>query len=176
MARTLTCRYCKQKFIANPEEENVTWMMRSQGWYYHTECWESFINKEKERNSDEWYDLLIEFITHDLKKPYNYYMTRKQYDNFLAEGKTGKGIYFTAYYTWFIKKAQYDEKYGIGLIRVTYDESIEYWTEQEKIKAGIMAELEKIQRERAAKGRSIKRTERKKKEVSLEDIMAELEQ
>ena len=43
-----------------------------------------------------------------------------------------------------IKNVEFMPQYGIALVRLTYDESFNYWLEREKQKKGIMKQIEDL--------------------------------
>lgn len=146
-----TCRFCKQPIIAEEDEEGKTWITRSKNYYYHIDCWEKYINdRQSERRDEDWFDLVVDLITRELKKEYEYFKIKAQFDKFIKEKMTGKGIYYTFYYIFLVLKKEYKEEFGIGLIPFMYDQSIKYWAEEEKKKKGIMDQIRKIQEARMA--------------------------
>ena len=94
-----TCRYCKQPLNDDPVTKDIEWIKRSQNYYYHKECWDKWLSQDRDgtRTNAEWLDLIFLLIVHDLKKTYNYFQIKSQFEKFLQEGFTGRGIYYTIY-------------------------------------------------------------------------------
>lgn len=161
MPRELTCRKCKKVFIALPEEENITWKMRSTNHYYHMPCWEEFLNVRKDKNDDEWRDLTYYIITNLLKENYNFHQIEAQFKKFEGEGMTAKGIYYALYWHFVIKGSQWKGHFGIGLVPYIYEESKAYWYDQEEKRQGIMQQIERNTREQNEEARIIKRRPRR---------------
>lgn len=157
-----TCRHCKKTIIAKPEEKDVTWLERSKNFYYHTTCWNEFLNKAQEKDDDLWFDLIFVLITKELKCNYNFFKIKAQTDKFLKQGLTMKGIYFTLYWYHKIKKEQYNETYGIGIVPFVYEEATTYWVEQVRKTNDIMEEIQRIQTIELSKGTTIKQKARRR--------------
>lgn len=166
-----TCRYCKQPLNDDPTTKDIEWIKRSQNYYYHKECWDKWLSQDRDgtRTNAEWLDLIFLLIVHDLKKTYNYFQIKSQFEKFLQEGFTGRGIYYTIYYLFNIKNVEFMPQFGIALVRLTYDESFNYWLEREKQKKGIMKQIEDLQVERLKQGVDIKQRKSRKKEINWDD-------
>lgn len=154
------CRICKQELEG---ELGVDYIMRSKGWYYHKSCWEQYTNQDVPKTDEEWFDLLFEIITKDCHSDYNYYQIKNQCAKMVADGKTMKGIYFTAYWYFVLEKKDYKPEYGLGIIPYVYDQSVNYWSERQQKEAGIMEEILKIKKIEAGEGRDIRSRNRKVK-------------
>lgn len=165
----VTCRKCREKFVRKDEEENITWVRRSKGWYYHKTCWEKYkdtlSSKENmKRDEEEWLDLIFYLISNDLKSGYNYHQILGQAQKFKKDiGLSYKDIYYCLHWFFFTKKAKYDEKYGIGIIPYIYKEAIDYWLNARERQQNILEEIEKLKRAEMAEGREIKVKEERKK-------------
>jgi hypothetical protein len=158
------------------EEEGITWVSRSKGWSYHIDCWNEHIDSNKEKSAADWFDLIFDLITRELHSSYDYHKIKAQADNFCNKGNlTMKGIYFTCYYFFIVKKQAYEPKYGIGIVPHIYEDASAYWLEQERKKNGIMKEIERIKTIEAGEARKINvknRTIKKKviAEPTFDDI------
>ncbi len=169
------CRVCKQKFDKSKLKEDVDWVMPSRNWYYHKKCYNDWkrVNTNDETN---WVGLIYDFLAHDLKVSYDYYMCEAQRKKFVNSKKyTNKGIYFTLKYFYEIKKGDWEKSNGgIGIIPYVYSESVEYWVRQEQQSRGVMAEIEKQMQERAnrkvIKINRRKNTPKNKNKFNLDDI------
>lgn len=168
MGKIVTCRKCKKPFEIKVEDENIHWVLRSQNYYYHRECWDEFTNIRREKDSEEWIDLTYYLITHLIKGDYNYFQIERQMQTLIASGKTPKGIFYALYWHYIIKDYnKWEGKYGIGIVPYIYDNSASYWYERESKRAGLMAQIEEtiaIQESEAVKIRPVKR-KRKVKEI-----------
>lgn len=165
MEKTYLCRVCGKRFVAKEEEREITWHERSKGYYYHMTCWNEYIKQDFAVNNKDYKDLVFYLINNELHQEYNYYQISTQFDKMIKDGKTGKGIYFTCYWYFIVCKKEYKPEFGIGIIPYVYDQSVEYWTEQESRKRGIMNEIAKLAAIEKGAGRTIgaKRTNRKRK-------------
>lgn len=161
------CRHCGEEIHCTPTDENKVWVKRSQGYYYHKKCWDEFLDTTKEKNDKEWQDLLFVIITHECHGEYEYHQVIRQFQNFLNKNMTAKGIYFTAYYHFVLKKNPWEKKYGIGIIPLVYSQANDYWIEQENKNKGIMQQIENNMKERMEISRKIKR---QKKKSTLQEI------
>jgi hypothetical protein len=103
---------------------------------------------------------------------YDYFKIKAQAEGFVNKGGYSmKGIYFTLYWFFIIKKGEYKPEYGIAIVPHIYEESSVYWLEQENKKQGIMAEIEKIKRIEATQQRVIKTPTRKKRKITAEPTL-----
>lgn len=171
--KVYTCRKCHKQFTAKEEEREITWHARSRGYYYHMSCWNEYIQKDNDKNSDEWLDLIFDLITRELHGTYDYFKVKAQAEGFVNKGGFSmKGIYFTLYWFFIVHKGEYKPEYGIAIVPHVYEQSSAYWLEQESKRQGIMAEIEKIKRIEAAEGRTIRANNvRKKKKQSAEPTL-----
>lgn len=171
------CRVCKGSIDRNIEIEGVDWIMPSRNYIYHKKCYEDWKNQTSREKDEFWIDMIYDYLSRDLKIPYNYWMCEKQRMNFVRKKRmTNKGIYFAL--KWFIEvKGGSMEKSngGIGIIPYIYEESCDYWISQEQKNKGFIEELEVQLKEAAARNqRTIyqKRKNNKKtfKEFNLSDV------
>lgn len=159
------CRYCKKQINEGKKEEFI---QRSQGYFYHSECWKTFTDPTRKKSDEEWLDLLFKLITHDIHGSYNYHQVKRQFENMLADGLTAKGIYFTFYWHHLIKKQEWQSKFGIGLIPHLYQDSIRYWSQIELRRRGILEQIARKESEdfSALKPVAIPRREVPKRQIS----------
>lgn len=158
------CRYCNKEIEADPEKYGVTWIMRSRNYYYHKECFDKFIDKTENKDDYKWFDLIFFLFKNELHSTYNFFQIKAQAEKMVSEkGYTMKGIYYTLYYQYVIKKQPYDPKYGIGIVPYIYEDSIFYWNEQIKKQLDI---LEQIRHQQELKIIKIRPKKRKKKEIA----------
>ena len=68
---------------------------------------------------------------------------RKQWENYLKNKMTAKGIYFALKYHYEIKKGDVTKsENGIGIVPHIYEDSRSYWQEREHREQGIVAAIE----------------------------------
>ncbi len=163
------CRLCKQELTG---QEGIDYIMRSKGYYYHKTCWEKYNNMDVPKTDDEWFDLIFEIITKDCHSTYNFFQIKSQCAKMIAEGKTMKGIYFTAYWYFVLQKKEYKPEYGLGIIPYVYDQSTNYWLERQRKETGILEEISKIKKIEAGIGRSIgSHNKRSKHKITAEPVL-----
>lgn len=174
------CRLCKKEIDRNIEKEQIDWVMKSKNWYYHTKCYEDWINKKddihtKDLNEEMWKDAAYQFLQKDLKISINYQKFNSQWNNFVKTGKTPKGIYFSLRYFYSIKNGnKEDAKEGIGIIPYIYNESCAYWVEREHIENGICKKIEEQIRQKENQlilTRRVKRKEKNKDKGNLSKVL-----
>lgn len=139
------CRVCHKKDIdRNADPDGESWVMPSNKWYYHRDCYFSW-KKSEPLKDEEWIDLIYDFIARDMKFTYNYHMCEAQRKQFIKDGKgTNKGIYFALKYFYEIKHGDWSKGHGgLGIIPYIYNDSCTYWAEQERRSKGIIAEIER---------------------------------
>ena len=162
MIKTYTCRECGEPIEADPEKYGITWVMRSKNYYYHAECFNKFKDKGEEKDDYHWFDLIFFIFNNELHSSYNFFQIKAQATKMVREkGFTMKGIYFTLYYHYIIKKQPYDPKYGIGIVPYVYDEATNYWYLMQKKQLDI---LEQIQKQEEAKVIMVRPQKRKKRQ------------
>ena len=143
------CRICKEKFDRNDPSiiEGVDYVKPSERMYYHKRCYDDYQNSRLDVHAnmtDElWFTAAWDFLRKDLKYSFNYVKVRKQWENFLKNKMTAKGIYFGLKYFYEIKKGDVSKsENGIGIIPHIYQDSREYWQDRELRDAGICAAIE----------------------------------
>lgn len=146
------CRICHQPINPKKEQEGIDWCMPSVNYYYHVRCYQDW-KVNKSLSDEEWVSMIYDFLSRDLKVPYNYFLCETQRKKFIKENKfTNKGIYFTLKYFYEIKKNAWDKGHGgIGIVAFVYKEATEYWTEQERRRRGFVEAVENQLKERAAR-------------------------
>jgi len=161
----VTCRVCRQSFDAQPETQNSFWIMPSRNFYYHKECYESW-KISKTHTDEEWFDLVFDLIARDLKGDYNYGMISSQLGKQVDQRMTPKGIYFTLYWYFLIKKQPWKPEYGIGIVPHVYKEATAYWVEKENKSSGICEQIQSMAKQRIeSKPIEIQRVQRKSKTI-----------
>lgn len=149
MAHIVHCRVCKQDIDV---DSTHNWVMPSTNYYYHTDCYKDWISRKGERsitvNRDEqdWYDLLKDYLWRDLKMPgVNWAKISSQWKNYLNSKKyTPKGIYFAVIYFYEISHGNPElAKGGIGIVNNVYNDSAEYWSNLERRRKGTLEDIVK---------------------------------
>lgn len=172
MSQIFTCRWCHKKFFAKEEEEGITWYKRAKNYYYHKECFDEFINLNNDKNSEVWFDLIFDIFTRQLHSTYDFFKIKSQAERFVKENiATMKGIYYSLYYYYIVKNKEYKPEYGIGIIPYIYNESIEYWSNQEKINKDIMKQIIQIQELEKTGTKISLKTRKKKEKITKEPIL-----
>lgn len=161
------CRLCKEPIDRNEEKEGIDWIMASRNWFYHKKCYESW-KQSQPKEDDEWIDLIYDFISRDLKVPYDYFKCETQRKKFLKEDMTNKGIFFALKYFYEVKHGDWNKGYeGIGIVPYIYVDSCRYWTKKEKEGAGILKKIEEQMKEARARGRKVIHKKNKGKDKTL---------
>lgn len=160
-ASIVHCRLCKKEIDKSIEKENIDWVMRSRGWYYHCSCYDDWIKKKDDihtNNIDEelWKDAAYQYLHRDLRISIDYMKFDSQWKNFLKQGKTPKGIYFSLRYFYEVKNGDTSKAQdGIGIIKFIYSEAGEYWVERESRERGICERIEQQIREAATQEKRV---------------------
>lgn len=173
------CRLCKKEIDRNVEKENIDWIMRSRGWYYHKSCYEDWISKKNDIHTngiDEelWKDAAYQYLHRGLRIDVDFNKFNSQWKNYLKQGKTPKGIYFSLRYFYEVKREDPSKSQnGIGIINFIYSEAGEYWVERERRERGICQKIEQQIREAAAQEKRTiqkKQTKKPSKLINIGDI------
>ena len=153
------CRYCQNYFDAGAEP----FVMPSKGWYYHEKCYQDF--KGDLIDDEKWKERIYDFISHDLKKTYDYYLCEAQRKKLLIAGRTNKGIYFALRYFYEIKHGDLARSHNsIGIVEYIYDEACDYWCAQELNHRGVVQAIEKqIEQQEQQSKRFVKRKKNREK-------------
>lgn len=145
----IQCRICGKKFDTNDGVVNIDWVMPSKGFYYHKDCYDNWRRKKNDptasADDEMWFESLKEYLSKDIKAQVNWPKLTSQWNNFLKQGKTAKGIYFTIRYFYDIaggdpKKAQG----GIGIVPEIYQESSAYWYERNQKEKDTVKKIEEL--------------------------------
>lgn len=185
MAKAMVqCRICKERFNRlDPElTEGVDWIQPSNRIYYHKKCYDEYQNSRLDVHAnmkDEvWFDASWEFLRKDLKYSFNYVKVRKQWESFLKNKMTAKGIYFALKYHYEIKKGDVTKsENGIGIVPHIYEDSREYWVDRENKNIGLIEAIEK-QIIESSKQNVVKVNLKQKKKItkSAAELLAKIEE
>lgn len=151
------CRYCGKQFDTNEEE----FVCPSRNFYYHVQCYAEF-KQPGSKKEVKWDDLIYDFIAHDLKKSYDYFLCEAQRKKLLKAGCTDKGIYFALRYFYLIRNGDWEKgNGGIGIVEYIYEESAAYWAKVEQQRAGLLQAIELKAAQDAAERRTVQRKTKK---------------
>ena len=151
MAKTILvkCRICKEQFNRLDPSliEGVDFVKPSERMYYHKKCYDEYQNSKLDVHAnmtDElWFKAAWDFLRRDLKYDFNFVKVRRQWESFLKNKMTAKGMYFALKYHYEIKKGDVSKsENGIGIIPHIYEDSCFYWQERERREVGIIAAIE----------------------------------
>ena len=150
MAKAMVqCRICKGQFNRLDPNllEGVDWVKPSNRVYYHKSCYDEYqqsrLDVHANMTDELWFDASWDFLRKDLKYGFNFVKVRKQWESFIKNKMTAKGIYFALKYHYEIKKGDVTKsENGIGIIPHIYEDSRSYWQERESRTAGIVAAIE----------------------------------
>ena len=98
------CRICKQRFDRKDPSlvEGVDYVKPSERMYYHKKCYEEYQASKLDIHAsmaDEiWFSAAWDFLRKELKYSFNFVKVRKQWDSFLKNKLTAKGMYFALKY------------------------------------------------------------------------------
>lgn len=149
MATIRECRCCHKKINIDKE---TNWIKPSNRMYYHVDCYNDWVKAREdrdvntERTDDEWFQLLKDYISKDLKIPnINWKKVTTQWNNFLKSNKyqmTPKGLYFgLLYYYEVLHGDKTKAEGGIGIVPSIYSDSAAYWRELEARREGVLNEI-----------------------------------
>lgn len=185
MAKAMVqCRICKERFnrLDPGLIEGVDWIQPSNRIYYHKKCYDEYQNSRLDVHAnmkDEvWFDASWEFLRKDLKYSFNYVKVRKQWESFLKNKMTAKGIYFALKYHYEIKKGDVTKsENGIGIVPHIYEDSREYWVDRENKNIGLIEAIEK-QIIESSKQNIVKVNLKQKKKItkSAAELLAKIEE
>ena len=151
MARTIMvqCRICKERFNRGDPKliEGVDYVKPSKNMYYHKKCYDEYQNSRLDVHAtmgdESWFNAAWDLLRRDLKYDFNFVKVRKQWESFLKNKMTAKGMYFALKYFYEIKKNDVTKsENGIGIIPHIYEDSRSYWQEREHREQGIVAAIE----------------------------------
>lgn len=159
------CRLCNIEIDKKADD----WIMPSKNWYYHKSCYDKW-KKVQPEDDEKYVDLIYDFIAHDLKKSYDWWVCENQRKRFIKEQKmTNKGILFALKYFYEIKHGDWEKGHGgIGIVPFIYKDSCSYWAARERRSEGTIAEIERQMREAAERQKvHIKKREKKRYQVDF---------
>ena len=150
MAKAMVqCRICKEKFNRLDPKllEGVDFIKPSNRIYYHKKCYDEYqqsrLDVHANMADEAWFDAVWDFLRKDLKYSFNYVKVRKQWESFIKNKMTPKGIYFALKYHYEQNKGDVTKsENGIGIIPHIYEDSCFYWQERERREVGIIAAIE----------------------------------
>ena len=184
MARTIMvqCRICKERFNRGDPNlvEGMDYVKPSKNMYYHKKCYDEYLSTRLDVHAnmaDEgWFNASWDLLRRDLKYDFNFVKVRKQWESFLKNKMTAKGMYFALKYFYEIKKNDVTKsENGIGIIPHIYEDSCSYWQEREHREQGIVAAIEQQIKEAQNQRVIDVRVKKVKRQVkSAADILAEI--
>lgn len=184
MAKTILvkCRICKEQFNRLDPNliEGVDFVKPSERMYYHKKCYDEYQNSKLDVHAnmtDElWFKAAWDFLRRDLKYDFNFVKVRRQWESFLKNKMTAKGMYFALKYHYEIKKGDVTKsENGIGIIPHIYEDSRGYWQEREERDRGIVAAIEEQIRQAQSQNIINVRVKKVKREVkSAAEVLAEI--
>lgn len=149
MAHIVHCRVCKKEIDIDSSHD---WILPSTNWYYHPNCYQDWIARKGDRsilvnrNENDWYELLKDYLWRDLKMPgLDWQKVTSQWKNFINSKKyTPKGIYFAVIYFYEVQHGNVElAKGGIGIVSSIYHDSAEYWSNLEQKRKGTLDDIVK---------------------------------
>ena len=179
MSDIVQCRICKQKIHKKKMFENIDWVMPSNRQYFHKECYYNWKRKAEDIHSndlteDMYKNSVFDFLIRNLRIMPNFPKVHKQWNAFLKQGKTAKGIYFSLKYYYEVMNGDISKaEGGIGIVPYVYEDAAAYWIGREKIEAGIIRKIEKqIEAKEKQSVTTIYKNPvgNKRKKISLEEI------
>lgn len=142
------CRICGRA-IDRLSDTEESWFMPAKNQFFHTKCYNDFEESKKilrftdAKEDDNWKRRLTDYLSKDLKISLNYSKVGSQWNNFIAQGMSGAGIYFAVRYFYDCLKGDKNKAQGgIGIVSSVYKDSCEYWTERDKKEKRIIQEIE----------------------------------
>ena len=179
MAHIVHCRVCKHEIDIDSSHD---WIMPATNWYYHPSCYKDWIARKSDRaitvdrEEQDWFDLLKDYLWRDLKMPgSDWAKVHSQWRNYLTKKYTPKGIYFAVIYFYEVQHGNAElAKGGIGIVSNIYNESAQYWSNLEMKRKGTLEDIVKQMTARLNRPTvSIKDTNRRNTsriKYSLDDI------
>lgn len=167
------CRLCKEYI---DKEKETGWIMPKNRQYYHKKCYEEW-KASKPENDEEYIAFIYDYISRDLKVPYDWFMCEAQRKKFVKDEMTNKGIFFALKYFYDVKHNDWDKGHGgIGIVPYIYKESCAYWANKERINEGLLDQIEQQMKENRERGAKTVRRKKKKKEIKPDfSMIAEME-
>lgn len=164
------CRICKQPI---DRELDTDWIMKSRNFYYHKSCYNSWRAADHEEDAT-YIELIYDYISHDLKVKYDYFLCEAQRKKFIRENRmTNKGILFALKYFYEVKNGSWEKSHGgIGIVQYVYNDACTYWIEQERKNKGIIDKIEQQMREASRRNVRVVRARRDRKPAKTIDLNA----
>lgn len=153
--------------------------MPSRNYYYHVHCYNTWKgNKDNlaaDCSEEDWWNITWDFLKVDVRMKNiadSFFMIKNQWNSYLKEGKTAKGIYFSLKYFYEVKKNSPDksEKFGIGIVKTIYPQACAYWGEQDAKQKGLVAQLEQEARDKYLQQHIVVRNQPVKKKKQTVDL------
>lgn len=181
------CRICQQPMDLDTMKVEE-WTKPAINQYYHTECYRDYAKKintalsknagpalEMTVDEDVWYNAIYFYFNNDLKAPRNLSLFVPQWRQYLKQGLTPKGIYFTLRYCYDIKGIDLRKSNGgIGIVPYMYKEATTYWAERFRRNDVVCKQIEEQVQKMYAEKREIrfqKRNDKPKRAAfSLEQL------
>lgn len=179
LAHKVKCRACGNYFDRDLLLEDVDWVMPSKNHYYHKNCYEQWARRKQDLDTtltnDEWFEALKYYLNHEIKAPIDYRKMTSQWNNFLKQKKTAKGIYFAMRYFYDVAKGNKEQSQGgIGIVSFIYQDSCYYWEEKFKHDNTVLEKIERQIRDQLLQKTNLvkqtKKVEKRRKAISLDDI------
>lgn len=180
MAHIVKCRLCKQQFDTTKLSENE-WIMPDPRCYYHRSCYEDWKTnrnnaKADGRDSNFWYESLIDYLYRDIKMSMDFSKINSQWASFTKPERkmTPKGIYFAIRYYYDVMHGDAEKALGgIGIVPNIYNDSAQYWVDLETRKAGTLdAIIEQIKKREMRPVQALWCNKPKKKDKTKWDLGA----
>ena len=179
MAHIVHCRSCGQPFNRDILVEGVDWVKPSNLQYYHKSCYDQWAKRQGDIDAkmtdSEWFEALRYYLNRIVKAPIDWKKFSSQWNTFLKQKKTAKGIYFAIRYFYDVQKGDKEKcQGGIGIVSTVYQDSCEYWTQRFERDSTIIKRIEQQAKEHMLHQFKVitqtKKTDNKKKAISLDDI------
>ena len=183
-ASIVHCRLCGEAINKSKSED---WVMPSKNWYYHTKCYEEWARKKKQTSNinymveDEevWKEAAYDYLLQVVKmQDFNYQLFYLQWEKYIKQGYTPKGILFTLRYIYDIKHCDVSKAHGgIGLVSFLYNEACTYWCKREERNKGIVEEISKQMISFSQQNHVVLNKKKKSKKASILNLasIAEME-
>jgi hypothetical protein len=138
--------------VAIDRDNQNDWIMSSKNYFYHMSCYQDWAKKKGsvhggdidiEADDDFWKEAVCDYFKKDLKVSLDWGKFNSQWKNFLKQGLTAKGIYFTLRYFYEIEKGDVSKSQnGIGIVPHIYSRGTCYWGERNQRDKGICDRIE----------------------------------
>lgn len=180
---SVICRFCGLPIDRNNPNPKREWVMPSQNWFYHRDCYEDFVGIKKKMSDindngtypdDYWLQLTYDYLQKDLKM----HIEDRGYDQwfrFLKKGYTAKGIYFCLRWFYDVQRGDRTKSCGgIGIIPYIYKDGCSYWAikraEDEERRKKIEEQMNHKQEKEVV---AIPRKKRQRKSINWDSVFQE---